>query len=122
MGRYVVVESRLYAGKERVNGLLSLGTGCLAGDVQQVDNRILEVISFDGLHLLLLLLLVGGVSLLTGLYHLFYVLVGHPPCVLSMHEVGGDVYALHMTGGSLHCLLPGGHHRHHATNVVGINM
>ena len=43
------------------------------------------------------------------------------PHVLSMHEVGGGVHALHMTGGSLHCLLPGGHHHHHATNVVGVD-
>ena len=35
--------------------------------------------------LLLLLLFVGSVALLTGLYHLFYVLVGRPPCVLLMH-------------------------------------
>ena len=49
MGGYVLVESRLYAGKERVLGPLDLGMGCLAGDVQQVDDRVLEVISFDGL-------------------------------------------------------------------------
>ena len=110
MGGYVVVESRPYAEKEHINDLLSLGAGRLAGDVQQVDNGILEVVSFDGLHPLLLLLLVGGVSLLMGLYHLFHVLVGHPPRILSMHEVGGGVYTLHMTGGSLHHLLPGGHH------------
>ena len=98
-----------------------LGCGPPCGDVQQVDNRILEVISFDGLYPLLLLLSVGSVTLLMGLYHLFYVLVGHPPHILSMREVGGGVYALHMTGGSLHFLLPGGHHRHHVTNIVGIN-
>ena len=122
MGGYVLVESRLYAGKERVHGLLSLGAGHLAGDVQQADNRILEVVSFDGLYPLLLLLSVGGVALLMGLYHLFYILVGRPPHVLLMHEVGGGVYALHMTGGSLHHLLPGGHHHRHAINIVGDNM
>ena len=122
MGGYVLVESRLYAGKECVHGLLSLGAGRLAGDMQQADNKILEVISFDGLYLLLLLLSVGGVALLMGLYHLFYVLMGHPLHILSTREVGGGVYALHMTGGSLHRLLPGGHHHHHATNVVGVNM
>ena len=95
--------------------------GCLAGDVQQADNRILEVVSFDGLYLLLLLLFVGGVTLLMGFYQLFSVLVGRPPHILSMREVGGGVYAPHMTGGSLHCLLPGGHHRHHATNIVGVD-
>ena len=121
MGRYMVVESRLYAGKERINGLLSLGMGHLAGDMQQADNRVLKVISFDGLYPLLLLLLVGDVSLLTGLYHLFYVLVGRPPCVLSMREVGGGVHTLHMTGSSLHRLLPGGHHHHHTTNIVGVD-
>ena len=122
MGGYVLVESRLYAGKECIHGLLSLGAGRLVGDVQQADNRILEVVSFDGLYLLLLLLSVGSVILLMGLYHLCYVLVGRPPHILLMREVGGGVYALHMTGGSLHFLLPGGHHRHHATNIVGINM
>ena len=80
MGGYVLVESRLYAGKERIHSLLSLGTGCLVGDMQQVDNRILEVVSFDGLYPLLLLLLVGSVTLHTGLYHLFYVLMGCPLC------------------------------------------
>ena len=34
MGGYVLVESRLYAGKERIHGLLGLGVGHLAGDMQ----------------------------------------------------------------------------------------
>ena len=67
MGRYVVVESRLYARKESINGLHSLGMGSLAGDMQQADNRVLKVISFYGLYPLLLLLLVGGVSAPHGL-------------------------------------------------------
>ena len=121
IGGYVLVESRLYAGKERVHGLLSLGVGRLAGDVQQADNGIFEVISFDGLLMPLLLLCVGSVALLTGLYHHFYVLMGRPLRVLSMREVGGGVYALHMTGSNLHHLLLGGHHRHYATDVVAID-
>ena len=64
MGGYVLVESRLYAGEERVHSLLSLGVGRLAGDMQQADNRVLEVVSFDGLYPLLLLLFVGGMALL----------------------------------------------------------
>ena len=42
----MLVESRLYAGKEHIHGLLRLGAGCLAGDMEQADNRILEVVSF----------------------------------------------------------------------------
>ena len=121
MGRYVLVKSGLDASKECFHSLFSLGAACLACDVQQADNGIFEVIIFDGLLQLLLLLCVGGTALLMGSHHLFYVLVGRPPRVLSMCQVGGGVYALHMTGSSLHCLLPGGHHHHHMANIVRIN-
>ena len=121
MSGYVLVKSGLDAGKERSHGLFSLGVGRLVCDVQQADNGIFEVVIFDGLLPLFLLLCMGSVALLTGSYHLFHVLVGRPPCVLSTCEVGGGIYALHMTGSSLHRLLPGGHHRHHTANIVRIN-
>ena len=78
----MLVESRLYAGKEHIHSLLSLGAGHLVGDVQQVDNRILEVVSFDGLYPLLLLLFVDRRctphGLLSPLLHTHGSLSKHP--------------------------------------------
>ena len=92
MGGYVLVESRLYAGKERVHGLLSLGVDCLVGDVQQVQTTGSSKSSALMASTRFFCSSLWAASHSSqGLYHLFYVLVGGPLCIRLTRKVGGGV-------------------------------
>ena len=122
MQGHVLLEGLLNAGKEGVYGLLTLGTGRLSGDAQEMDYGVSVIIVLQGLSLGSLLHHVSCVALFSGLHDSGHIFLGHLPCVFATRKVNGGVNTLHVACSGLYHLLSGGHDRYDLTHIVSVDL
>ena len=121
MQGHVLLEGLLDAGKEGVYGLLTLGTGRLSGDMQEMDYGVSVIVILQGLSLGSLLHRVSCVALFSGLHDSRHVFLGRLSRISTTRKVNGGVNALHVACSCLYRLLPGGHDRYDLTHIVSVD-